>query len=44
MLTTSGKKGLSIHLEQWMKEFKGAMFLVGASTIRELQRAQINRV
>jgi isopentenyl-diphosphate delta-isomerase len=44
VLTASGKKGLSIHLEQWMKEFKGAMFLVGASTIRELQRAQINRV
>jgi isopentenyl diphosphate isomerase/L-lactate dehydrogenase-like FMN-dependent dehydrogenase len=27
-----------------MKEFKGAMFLVGAATIRELQRTQINHV
>jgi len=44
VLTASGKKGLSIHLEQWMKEFKGAMFLVGASTLRELQHAQIQRV
>lgn len=44
MLFASGKKGLSTYIHQWMKEFKGAMFLVGASTAQELQRAHIVHV
>lgn len=44
VLTTAGNKGLSTHLQQWIKEFKGTMFLVGASTIEELKRATIVHV
>jgi isopentenyl-diphosphate delta-isomerase len=41
VLMTSGKKGLSEKIEEWVKEFKGTMFLVGASTLNELQHAPI---
>ena len=44
ILMASGKKGLSQHLEQWKREFKGTMFLVGALTVKDLQRAPLVRV
>lgn len=43
-LAAGGKKRLSKLLKQWVTEFKGAMFLVGASTLRELQRSPIIHV
>ncbi|MGA9406144.1 MAG: type 2 isopentenyl-diphosphate Delta-isomerase [Bacteroidota bacterium] len=36
VLMASGKKGLSGHLDRWIKEFKGTMFLVGARTLKNL--------
>ena len=36
-LISSGKTGLRRRLQQWKKEFAGAMFLVGASSLARLQ-------
>ena len=44
VLMASGKKGLSDHLDGWIKEFKGTMFLVGAATLEKLRHALIVRV
>ncbi|MDD8019446.1 MAG: type 2 isopentenyl-diphosphate Delta-isomerase [Bacteroidota bacterium] len=37
ILMENGKKELHKKINQWMTEMKGAMFLIGASTIEELQ-------
>jgi isopentenyl-diphosphate delta-isomerase len=44
VLIASGKKGLTERLDRWIKEFKGTMVLVGASTVNDLQRAPLGRV
>lgn len=39
-----GKEGLRTLLELWKKELKGAMFLVGASTIERLRQIPLRRI
>jgi isopentenyl-diphosphate Delta-isomerase len=41
VLMASGKKGLSNHLDQWIKDFKGTMFLVGAPTLKYLRHVPL---
>lgn len=43
-LYKGGKKGLQELFRVWMKELKGVMFLVGASTIGQLQKTPLRRV
>ena len=43
-LLTSGKKGLIERLGKWRTEFRGSMFLVGASSLPELQKVSLVRV
>ena len=44
VLMASGKKGLSGCLDRWINEFKGAMFLVGAATLKQLRQAPLVHV
>lgn len=44
VLMASGKKGLSGCLDRWMNEFKGAMFLVGAPSLKRLREAPLVQV
>jgi isopentenyl-diphosphate delta-isomerase len=43
-LMASGKKGLHERLDRLAKEFKGTMFLVGASTLEDLRRTRLSRI
>jgi isopentenyl diphosphate isomerase/L-lactate dehydrogenase-like FMN-dependent dehydrogenase len=36
-LMLGGKKGLRKKIEQWTTEAKGAMFLIGAASVKQLQ-------
>jgi isopentenyl-diphosphate Delta-isomerase len=36
-----GKKGLDLCLKNWIHQFKGTMFLVGAETLGDLRRASL---
>lgn len=40
VLMSGGKKELKKKIEQWMKEFKGTMFLIGASSLKQLQQTK----
>ncbi len=44
VLMSSGKKGLSASLDRWINEFKGTMFLIGASTLAQLRQAPLVQV
>ena len=42
-LFAGGKKALSLRLVQWVREFKGIMFLVGAETLGDLRRVPMTK-